>query len=106
MTDKFLPSEQRGAMREGLSSSTRNFVKSRIEDEKGDSGGGMVDSNVTTGFTSVGLGWEVACMDALDWWDACTDALGGTEAGEVSCKLESDNGWGAVRSNVDAAQSQ
>ena len=66
----------------------------------------MVDSNVKTGFTSVGLDWEVACMDSLGWWDACTDALGGTEAGEVSCKLASDNGLGAVRSNVDAAQSQ
>ena len=59
-------------------------------------GGGMVDSSVTTGFTSVGLGWDVACKDAL----------GGTEAGEVSCKLARDNGLGAVRSNVDAAQSQ
>ena len=66
----------------------------------------MVDSNVTTGFTSARWGWEVACMDALDCWGACTDALGGTEAGEVSCKLARDSGLGAVRSNVDAAQSQ
>ena len=106
MTDKFLPSEQRGTMREGLSSSTKNFVRSRIEDEKDDSGGGMVDSNVTTGFTSVGLDWEVACIDALHCWDACTNALGGTEAGEVSCKVARHSGLGAVRSNVDAAQSQ
>ena len=66
----------------------------------------MADSNVKTGFTSVGLDWEVACMDSLGWWDACTGAFGGREAGEVSCKLASDNGLGAVRSNVDAAQSQ
>ena len=45
-------------------------------------------------------------MDSLDWWDSCKDALGGTEADGVSCKLASDNGLGAVRSNVDAAQSQ
>ena len=66
----------------------------------------MADSNVKTGFTSVGLDWGVVCMASLDWWDACTDALGGTEADEVSCKLASDNGLGAVRSNADAAQSQ
>ena len=45
-------------------------------------------------------------MDALDCWDACTIALGGAEAGEVSCNLARDNGLGAVRPNVDAAQSQ
>ena len=66
----------------------------------------MVDSSVTIGFTSVGFGWEVALMGAWGWGGACTDALGGTEAGEVSCKLARDNGLGAVRSNVDAAQSQ
>ena len=93
-------------MREGLSSSTKNIVKSRIEDEKDESGGGMMDSKVTTGFSSVDLSWEVACIDDGDCWDACTDALGGTEAGEGSCKHARESGLGAVRSNVVAAQSQ
>ena len=96
MTDRFPPSEQRGAKREGLLSSTKNFDRSRIADERFEAGGGMVDSSVTTGFTSVGLVRGVACKEAL----------GGAEAVGVSCKLESDNGWGAVRSNVDADQSQ
>ena len=45
-------------------------------------------------------------MDIGDCWDACTVALEGAEAGEVSCKRARDSGLGAVRSNVDAAQSQ
>ena len=65
-----------------------------------------MDSNVTTGFSSVDLAWEVACMDDGDCWDACTVALGGTEAGEGSCKQARESGLGAVRSNVAAAQSQ
>ena len=93
-------------MREGLSSSTKNIVRSRSEDEKDESGGGIVDSNVTTGFTSVGLAGEVACMDTVDCGGACTVVSEGAEAGEVSCNRARDNGLGAVRSNVDAAQSQ
>ena len=45
-------------------------------------------------------------MDGGDCWDACTVALGGAEAGEGSCKRARESGLGAVRSNVDAAQSQ
>ena len=85
---------------------TKNIVRLRLEDEKEGSGGGMADSNVKTGFTSVGVDLGFACMGSLDWGDACTGAVGGTEADEVSCKLARDNGLGAVRSTVDAAQSQ
>ena len=96
MTDRFLPSGQRDSKREGLSASTKNFDRPRIADEWFEAGGGMADSSVTIGLTSVGLVRGVACKEAL----------GGAEAVGVSCKLESDNGWGAVRSNADAAQSQ
>ena len=93
---KFLPSEQRDSKRDGLSSSTTNFDRSLIADEGFEAGGGMVDSNVTIGFTSIGMVRGIACKGAS----------GVVEAVGVSCKRESDNGWGAVISNVDAAQSQ
>ena len=75
---------------------TINIVRLRLEDKGEGSGGGTVDSNVKTGVASVGLDSGVACTDAGE----------GAEADGVSCKLASDNGLGAVRSNVDAAQSQ
>ena len=56
-------------------------------------GGGFEDD-----FSCMG-GWGGGCVACTEEWDNV-----GSKGG--SCKLESDSGGGAGRSNVDAAQSQ
>ena len=102
MADRILPSEQRGSRRDtlrrdgGLLSSTINLDKSLGADDGFVAGKGMVDPSVSSGFTSEGVVRDFARRGVL--------GVGGAVG--FSCKLESDNGGGVVRSSVDAAQSQ
>ena len=102
MADRFLPSEQRGSRRDtlrldgGLLSSTINCDRSLGADDGFVAGKGMVGPVGSLGFTSKGMVRDFACRGGL--------GVGGAVG--FSCKLESDNGGGVVRSSVDAAQSQ
>ena len=102
MADRFLPSGQRGSRRDtlrwggGLLSSTINFDKSLGADDGFVAGKGMVGPSVSIGFTSRGVVRDFACRGVL--------GVGGAVG--FSCKLESDNGGGVVRSSVNAAQCQ
>ena len=80
----------------GLLPSTINFDKSLGADDGFVAGKGMVGPSVSIGFTSKGVVRDFACRGGL--------GVGGAVG--FSCKRESDNGGGVVRSSVDAAQSQ
>ena len=102
MADRFLPSEQRGSRRDtlrwdgGLLSSTINIDRSLGADDGFVACKGMVGPSVSIGFSSRGV------VEGF----ACREVLGAGGAVGFSCKRESDNGGGVVRSRVNAAQSQ
>ena len=130
MTFRLRPSEHRDSKRDsgGLLSSTINWERSRaavfssgIQDDRftcmggftiglGEgvvAGNGTVGPGVSSGCASRGLEDGFSCIGV--WGGvgfSCMGVWDGVGSGEVSCILESDNGEGAGRSNVDAAQSQ
>ena len=70
-------------------------------------GNGAVGPGVSGGCSSRWLEDDFSCMGG--WGGGgftCTGEWDGVGSKERSCKLESDSGGGAGRSNVDAAQSQ
>ena len=70
-------------------------------------GNGAVGPGVSSGCSSRWLEDDFSCIGV---WSgvgfACMGEWDGVGSREGSCILESDNGGGAGRSNVDAAQSQ
>ena len=108
MADRFLPSEQRGSRRDrlvwngGLLSPTSNIERSLGVDKGVVADAGMVSSGLTMGLSPGERRDGFSCKGGFSSREV-VDA--GISVG-FSCKWESDNGEGVVRSRVNAAQSQ
>ena len=95
-------------MEGGLRSSTKNRDRSLVRDGTS----GMHEDRFTCrggGVTSVGrftseIGWSLEGGGGMGF--ACTGSGGVLESGDFFCNSDNDSGRGAVRSSVDAAQSQ
>ena len=109
IADRSRPSEHRGPPVEGgLKSLTKNRDRSLVMDVTS----GMHDDRFTCrggGVTSVGRSLEDGCTCIEGGGGVgftCKGSGGVLESGDFSCNLDNDSGRGAVRSSVDAAQSQ
>ena len=113
IADRSRPSEPRGPWLDGgLKSSTKNRERSLEKVRRLDFTSGMHDDRFTCmggGATSVGRPLEggCTCMEGGRGAGFTCKGVGGVlESGDFSCSLDSDSGEGALRSSVDAAQSQ